>query len=373
MLGRGRVCSSPEVHAHKLLLRLNPGLLQSKHALPNITQILMRSLPPRRAITSLLVLSFVPLVLAQNAPHPVVRHATLRTRGESQVVIRQLKILGNKDSVEIEIDASDRITPQAQVLTGPDRLVVDFPDAVPAPELRSQSIYVGAVKDVRAGLFRSNPPTTRVVIDLDNPETYQLFPSGRTVMVKMSTAVSPANGAAIDLWREPAVQAVVASSAPATQPNATPDPPKPSLKVELANGLLSIKADRVTLAEILQAVQQRTRADISLAPGVDQEKVVFDFGPAPAQEVLARLLHGSKFNFLILNAANDPKKLDRVILTPRTDGGVTTLPPLQTADQASQPQPDVPPSNPTPQPLDPRFLPPQQPEMNAPPNPPDPQ
>ena len=133
------------------------------------------------------------------------------------------------------------------------------------------------------------------------------------------------------------------------------------------NGLLRIKADRVTLAEILRAVEQRTGAGISLAPGADQEKVVFDRGPAPAQEVLERLLHGSKFNFLILNAANDPKKLDRVILTPRTEGGVTTLPPLQTADQAPEPEPDeARPVSPAPTAMDPPFPPPQ-PEMNVPP------
>jgi hypothetical protein len=311
----------------------------------------------------LLVFSLTAL-WAQRSPSGVVQRASIKSAPEPQLVIRQLKILGNRDSVEIEIDASDRVIPQTQVLTGPDRLVVDFPNAVPAPELRSQSIYVGAVKDVRAGLFRSKPPTTRVVIDLDNPETYQVFPTGRTVMIKMSTVVSAGNAPAIDLWREPTVQAVIASSAPAIQPSAPPDPPKPSLEVEFANGLLRVKADRVTLAEILRAVQQRTGADISLAPGADQEKVVFDLGPAPAQEVLARLLHGSKFNFLILNAANDPKKLDRVILTPRTEG-VTTLPPLQTADQASQPNTDEAEPGSGPPPMEPHFPPPQ-PEINAP-------
>jgi hypothetical protein len=334
----------------------------------------LRDFFPIHTHSILLLIFLVPLVSAQGSPRGIVQRTSLKVGSQAQPVIRQIKILGAKDSVEIEIDASDRITPQTQVLTGPDRLVVDFPNAVPAPQLRSQSIYVGAVRDIRAGLFRSNPPTTRVVIDLDSPETYQVFPAGRTVLIKMSIGVSAGSAPAIDPWREPAVQAVTASSVPAIiQPNAPPDPPKPSLEVEFVNGLLSIKADRVTLAEILRAVQQRTGADVSLAPGADQEKVVFDLGPAPAQEVLAHLLHGSKFNFLILNAASDPKKLDRVILTPRTEGGVTTLPPLQTADQEPQPEPSVPPPNGGPQPLDPRFLPPQEPEMNSPPNPPDPQ
>jgi len=260
----------------------------------------------------------------------------LGTESSTRAVVRQIKILGAKDAVEIEVDASDRITPQPQTLTGPDRLVLDFPNAVPGPELRSQSIYVGAVKDVRAGLFRSRPPVTRLVIDLDSPETYQIFPGGRTVMIKMSTAAGSAAAVAVDPWREPAVQPVVASDATTTQPSAPPEPPKPSLDVEFTNGLLSIKADRVTLGEILRAVQQRTGAQVSIAPGADQEKVVSNLGPAPAQEVLAHLLNGSKFNFLILNAVGDPNKLDRVILTPRTEGGPVPLPPLQTADQ---PQP----------------------------------
>jgi hypothetical protein len=326
---------------------------------------LIQSLSPVRANALLLLAFSVPVMWAQRSPHGL-RRASLKTVSESQLVIRQLKILGSKDSIEIEVDASDRVTPQPQVLTGPDRLVLDFPNAVPGAQLRSQSIYVGAVKDIRAGLFRSRPPITRLVIDLDSPESYQIFPSGRTVMVKMSTTARSAAAVAVDPWREPAVQPVLASNAATMQPSAPPEPPKPSLDVEFVNGLLSIKADRVTLAEILRAVQQRTGAEVSIAAGADQEKVVSDLGPAPAQQVLAHLLNGSKYNFLILNAASDPTKLDRVILTPRTEGGPVPLPPLQTADQ---PQPEGELSQP-----EPHFMPPR-PEMNTPEMepPPDPQ
>ena len=48
-------------------------------------------------------------------------------------------------------------------------------------------------------------------------------------------------------------------------------------------------------------------------------------------EVLAQMLNGSRFNFLILNAANDPRQLDRVILSPRGEGAVMPLPPMQNA------------------------------------------
>ncbi len=102
-----------------------------------------------------------------------------------QAQVRQVKVLGSKDTVEIEVDASDRIIPESQVLTGPDRLVVDFPNAVPGNGLRSQSVNRGEVKSLRIGLFQSRPPVTRVVVDLKTARSYQIFPNGRTVIIKV--------------------------------------------------------------------------------------------------------------------------------------------------------------------------------------------
>ena len=45
--------------------------------------------------------------------------------------IRRVQVLRGRGQVEIEIEASDRILPHINVLTGPDRLIVDFVDAVP--------------------------------------------------------------------------------------------------------------------------------------------------------------------------------------------------------------------------------------------------
>src|SRR5262252_5394327 len=103
----------------------------------------------------------------------------------AQVSVRAVKVLGSKDTVEIEVEASDRIVPQTRVLTGPDRLVIDFPNAIPGNQVRNQSVDRGEVKDVRVGLFQSKPPVTRVVLDLKTARSYQIFPYGRTVMIKV--------------------------------------------------------------------------------------------------------------------------------------------------------------------------------------------
>src|SRR5499427_9391799 len=111
----------------------------------------------------------------------------------AQVSVRSVSVLGTKDVVEVEVQASDRIIPETQVLSGPDRLVVDFPNAVPGGQLRNQSIDRADVKDLRVGLFQAKPPITRVVLDLKSARSYQIFPNGRTVMIKVTGDAAPSN------------------------------------------------------------------------------------------------------------------------------------------------------------------------------------
>lgn len=124
---------------------------------------------------------------------------------------------------------------------------------------------------------------------------------------------------------------------------------EPVLDVTFRNGLLTIKSSKASLAEILGAVQQRTGADVTLSPGAEQEKVAADIGPAPAPEVLTRLLNGSKFNYLILSAANDPHVLDKVILSPKAEGAITPLPPMANNNDDMSDDGPPPPPLPVPQ------------------------
>jgi antitoxin (DNA-binding transcriptional repressor) of toxin-antitoxin stability system len=253
----------------------------------------------------------------------------------AQASVRTVKVLGAKDAVEIEVEASDRIVPQTQVLTGPDRLVVDFPNSVPSSQLRSQSVDRGQVKDVRVGLFQGKPPVTRVVLDLKSAQSYQIFPYGRTVIIKVMGGGEATSAVIASVPPEPATRPglVVANYTTGAEPVsvaslAQPIASQPTLDVSFRDGLLGIKANKVTLSQVLYAVQQRTGAEVSIAAGAEQETVVADIAPALAPEVLARLLNGSRFNFLILSAANDPGKLDRVILSTRAEGAIMALPPM---------------------------------------------
>jgi hypothetical protein len=245
----------------------------------------------------------------------------------AQVSVRSVKVLGNKDTVEIEVEASDRIVPETQVLTGPDRLVIDFPNAVPGNQVRSQSVDRGEVKDVRVGLFQAKPPVTRLVLDLKSARSYQIFPYGRTVMIKVTGDSTSSASAATANEGQPAKRPGIVTTNYTTRIEPVSVPAQTPLQVSYRDGLLGIHSNKATLSEVLYAIQQRTGADISIPAGAEQEKVIAEISPAPAAEALARLLNGSRFNFLILNSANDPRQLDRVILSARTVGEYVPPPP----------------------------------------------
>jgi hypothetical protein len=125
------------------------------------------------------------------------------------------------------------------------------------------------------------------------------------------------------------------------QPPAQPAAPPPTLaqlpatppQVSFQGGQLTISAQNSTLGDILKAVRAQTGATIDL-PGTAPERVVGQFGPAPARDVLASLLNGSHFNYLLLGSPTDPSALDRVILMAKSGSAVESSPPPPT-QQAS--------------------------------------
>jgi hypothetical protein len=90
--------------------------------------------------------------------------------------------------------------------------------------------------------------------------------------------------------------------------------------VTFANGQLSIVAQNSTLGEILRAVKAQTGAVVEM-PGAPNDRVVGHLGPGPAREVLASLLNGTRFNYVLLGSATNPASLAHVILIAKTGGG----------------------------------------------------
>jgi len=104
-------------------------------------------------------------------------------------------------------------------------------------------------------------------------------------------------------------------------------------QVSYQNGQLTIVAPNSTLGDILRAVRKQTGAEIEIPAATD--RVVTHLGPGPAREVIAELLNGSRFNYVLLGSPADSSLLTRVVLVAKTgsDNASPNNPPPQ------QPQP----------------------------------
>jgi hypothetical protein len=87
--------------------------------------------------------------------------------------------------------------------------------------------------------------------------------------------------------------------------------------VHYEGGELTIEAHNSTLADVLKAVRQQTGADFEI-PSNASERVVADLGPGPARDVLAQLLNGTHFNYVMVGSLTDPTAVQSILLTPRS-------------------------------------------------------
>jgi hypothetical protein len=135
-------------------------------------------------------------------------------------------------------------------------------------------------------------------------------------------------------------------TAPDPPPAPAPPPPPPTLEqmpalapqVRYSHGQLSIVAENSTLADILRAVRLQTGAVVEV-PGNATERVVAHLGPGPARDILAALLNGTHFNYVMVGSPAHPDSVERLILTSKS-GGAPAVAPAAPADQNNQPQMD---------------------------------
>ncbi|MGH9528785.1 MAG: hypothetical protein ACRD2S_02575 [Terriglobales bacterium] len=125
-------------------------------------------------------------------------------------------------------------------------------------------------------------------------------------------------------------------SQPIVQQQVQPAPPLPEQmpatapQVTFKSGELTIVARNSSLGAILQDVETQTGASIDM-PGTPSDRVVGQFGPGPAREVLASLLNGSHFNYVLLGSPQNPNALERVVLIAKSSAPEDTTPPPQAA------------------------------------------
>jgi len=95
-------------------------------------------------------------------------------------------------------------------------------------------------------------------------------------------------------------------------------------QVTFQNNQLTIVAPNSTLADILRAVRKQTGAEIDIPAA--PERVVTHLGPGPARAIVAELLNGSRFNYVLLGSPADQTVLTRVVLVAKSGPDVAPGP-----------------------------------------------
>lgn len=84
--------------------------------------------------------------------------------------------------------------------------------------------------------------------------------------------------------------------------------------VTYMNGKLTVEARNASLAEVLRAISARTGAVIDFPAGSAANRIYLREGPGTIRQVLANVLNGSGFNYVIVGSPDSPDKLTRVVL-----------------------------------------------------------
>jgi type IV pilus secretin PilQ/predicted competence protein len=125
---------------------------------------------------------------APSASTPIESKAQLPSEAPSAatpVTIRGVSVRTGKGSLDIVVEGPN--SAHSFLLKNPDRLVLDFSNAVARPSVRNIAVHTKDVAQVRIGRLQTQPPGTRVVVDLKGPHTFDVLPSDKQLMVRIKT------------------------------------------------------------------------------------------------------------------------------------------------------------------------------------------
>lgn len=140
--------------------------------------------------------------------------ASAHSASPQLIRVRGITVVRGHDGTNVEIRSTGFLTPKVLTLKSPDRLVIDLANTVPESSPHDIPVHAADLNMVRMARYQSEPPTTRVVLDLKAPQDFQLASSADKLIVKLRPVAGTArNGSS------PAVNAeanIVTTAAPAT-------------------------------------------------------------------------------------------------------------------------------------------------------------
>ena len=228
---------------------------------------------------------------APGAPAPAVKPAAIpgskpvatkpTSTSSSHNQLQRVNVIPAADGVQIEISSTEAVTPQVTKLTSPARLLVELPETVVGTAQNKIPVGSAGVKGVRIGMDGKTPPTTSVVVDLEQPLTYELTPgvAGKLVLTLHSQGGAPSVGK--NTTATAVETAPAKASAPATQSQAAAKPAPAATKVAAAKAPAT-KPEPKQPAKAASPMTAKVAAPAASAPAAAATKT--DSKPKPEEK-----------------------------------------------------------------------------------------
>jgi len=180
-----------------------------------------------------------------------------------------VNVVRGTDDIRVEISSRGVVTPKLSALDSPARVIVDLPETVMAAGRTHIPVGSAAVKDVRIGTDGQTPPTTRIVVDLNQACAYELTPgaAGKLVLTLHTQTAA----------RQTSAQTVAQATTPVAATSASP---KAAVTATAEATPAATPKDYVFVEPTYQA-----KTD---APKTDQPKVAEAKNDSPADDPAAR-------------------------------------------------------------------------------------
>lgn len=145
--------------------------------------------------------------------------------------LQKVNVVPGSNDIQIEISSSQAVTPNVSKLSSPARILVELPETTVATAQNKIPVGSGGVKGVRIGMDGKNPPTTSVVVDLENAIAYDVAPgpAGKVTLILHTQGGTPAVAKTA-----PAPAAPTAAPAKPAVAKAVPEPKAPAAKAPAA-------------------------------------------------------------------------------------------------------------------------------------------
>ena len=163
-------------------------------------------------------------IASSSQPAPVAQRAAAAV-SSGPVQIRNVSVARGKGGLNVEISASGAIEPKVMKLANPDRIVIDVANSMPAPRKKGFSVHDKDVKGIRMARYQLNPPATRIVVDLNQPQEFTVASNGNRATIALTDVQAAPQMATNTTAETPAPQPVENAAAPVViEPTVTTRP-----------------------------------------------------------------------------------------------------------------------------------------------------